>query len=536
MLVYRPKDTRYTWKRTVARDEFAHCTRDRFVATSDTSGAQLAPTYLISDAMARSSKISEPLSDMAFAKKTFYLRGPCRETEILFYHGGGDEKNPMLIRVNSHDIRHVQDKDRMLTGGWDREIISGEYLQQGKNEIVFGRAGSLLVDTDAPGGNSAKSAYWYGPWSDDTLGPDNNLRGEYVVHVRVHGYPTKGVMTSPVMDIATFVNRDAAQAVPPLIQVTRLRARAEAMTPPGTSVHLELRTGPSPDYDPATWTDWQRGPLVAANGPMHRFAQWRAVLRSSSASATPVLSRVLIEAGGTASSPNASTVHITKAPDNDLAVSSYAFDYADPHHARMRHLREKYQLEEVVAAGTTESDKLALLRHWVRSQWEGWDPGKYNYCPQWNALEILELAPARLGLGMCTHYATVFTQCAGALGYHARHLIVDHHCLAEVWSNEHGKWILQDPGLLPNRVVAFQYEADGVPINALEMHQRSLAGNADDVTFVPDPPVPVDEMRDKMVRLFRRFAIPLRNDHLYRAEPQELEHGNAQYHWDGYLW
>ena len=68
------------------------------------------------------------------------------------------------------------------------------------------------------------------------------------------------------------------------------------------------------------------------------------------------------------------------------------------------------------------------------------------------------------------------------------------------------------------------------------MHRRSLAGSADDVTVVPDPPIPLAKMQDQMVRLYVRFGIPLRNDHLYRPEPQELEHGRGQYHWDGYLW
>ena len=39
-----------------------------------------------------------------------------------------------------------------------------------------------------------------------------------------------------------------------------------------------------------------------------------------------------------------------------------------------------------------------------------------------------------------------------------------------------------------------------------------------------------------MAYLYNRFGIPLRNNHLYRPEPQELEHGADQYHWDGYLW
>ena len=130
------------------------------------------------------------------------------------------------------------------------------------------------------------------------------------------------------------------------------------------------------------------------------------------------MKKVTIEASGRVSGVNHPDIEVIEAPDHAIAVSSYDFDYADPHHPRMRHLREKYRLDEIVAPGKTEMEKFALLRQWVRRQWEGWNENEYNYCPQWDALEILELAPQNLALGMCTHYAAVFAQCAAALGYH----------------------------------------------------------------------------------------------------------------------
>ena len=84
--------------------------------------------------------------------------------------------------------------------------------------------------------------------------------------------------------------------------------------------------------------------------------------------------------------------------------------------------------------------------------------------------------------------------------------------------------------------MAFQYERAGVPINALEMHRSAAANSAEDIDIIPPPPIPVDRMRQMFVDLYLRFGIPLRNDHLYRSEPQELEQGMDQYHWDGHLW
>lgn len=518
------------WKTTLEAEALAGCTRDRFTDyCADAGGLCLAPTWLIADAMARSSKILESLTPDVEAKKLFELPAAVESAEVLFHGGGGTEEEPLLITVNGHEIRHVQDLERMLTGGWDRETIPGHYLRPGRNELVFSGAGTLVIDADEPGRNSFKRLGGRGEWKGDMLGAGNVLTGEYVVRLRVRGHPQEGVATSPVIDLA------AEEAVAPGMEVKTLRLSAAPETPPGTSVRFEVRSGSTALYASDRWTSWR----PADSGetlPGGRFVQWRAVLSSGDPAVTPLVKSVTIEASGRTAGANHPRIEVISAPQNDLAVSSYPFDYADPHHPRMRHLREKYRLEEVVAPGQTETERFALLRQWVRRQWEGWNDNTYNYCPQWDALEILELAPQNLALGMCTHYAAVFTQCAGALGYHARPVIVDHHCLTEIWSDEHGKWILQDPGLLPGHEVAFQYEEAGVPINALEMHRLAAAGRMGDLEFVPPAPDPDERLRTMFVQLYQRFGMPLRNDHLYRPEPQELEQGMDQYHWDGHLW
>ena len=43
-------------------------------------------------------------------------------------------------------------------------------------------------------------------------------------------------------------------------------------------------------------------------------------------------------------------------------------------------------------------------------------------------------------------------------------------------------------------------------------------------------------MKENIARIFCRFGISLRNDHLTRPAPAEIEHGAGQYHFDGYLW
>ncbi|MEO2048925.1 MAG: transglutaminase domain-containing protein [Pirellulales bacterium] len=541
LLVYQPGGSQLDWQTTTSGKDLGQYRRDRFVdLVPEEKGVQLAPTYLISDAPARSSKIRESLSDLVFAKKIFYLRSKCKQAEVLFFGGATDEQ-PMLIHINGHEIRHLRDGDKLLTGNWDRVSIPGEYLRPGRNEIVFGHAGYLIVDTDRSGENSFKRTVHDGPWKSGILGPDNNLDGEYVVRIRVQGYPPTGTVLSPVIDLALESSdlsaSERSPGLSPAVKISQLRLTAQATTPRQTSVQLELRSGSTPDYQRAAWDEW--GPaddIQDRKAALPRFIQWRATLASGNALVTPQLRSVTVEATRELAGTNRPRVQVIEAPDNKIVESNYDFTYADPRHPRMWHLREKYQLDQVVAPGKTEMEKFALLRTWVRQQWEGWNDSRYHYCPPWDALEILELAPKNLALGMCTHYAAVFTQCAASLGYHARVLIVDHHCLTEIWSDQYGKWILQDPGLIPNSKLAFQYEVDGIPIHALEMHQRSLTGKAEDVDVFPLPNKPLAEMQNMLVKLYVRFGIPLRNDHLYQPEPQEIEHGQDHYHWDGYLW
>ncbi len=543
LMVYRPCLTQSKWVKTYTAGDFQDNTRDRFVELTDESrGLRLAPTYLISDAMFRNAKIQEQLSDQVYAKKIFYLPSDCREIEVLFYGGGGTEALPMTVVVNDHRLKHFQDREAMLTGGWDRMTIPGEYLCAGKNEIAFGVTGWLAVDSDVCHGNSLKSVRSATSWRDDILGPDNNLTGEYAVRIRVHGYPEQGITTSPILDLAQIAAEieDAEKAktgIAPLLDLKTLRLRTESYKPPLTSIEFEIRAGSTADGQPIDWTPWL--PLAAIEAlPKERFFQWRAILRSSDVKATPWLKKVTLDFGGELTGTNQGKLKLTVPPDNEVTFSSYPFRYADPHHPRMRHLREKYNLEAVVAPGKTELEKFALLRQWVREQWEGWDDGKYVYCPQWDALEVLELAPSYLGLGMCTHYAAVFVQCAASLGYNARSVILDHHCIAEAWSNEEEKWIAQDVGLISNVTTAMQFNLRDTdePLSVLEIHERFLKNDASDMVVIGEPKMTSEEFWNRYLDLYTRFGIPFRNDHLYNPMPQELEHGNQQYHWDGYLW
>jgi hypothetical protein len=241
---------------------------------------------------------------------------------------------------------------------------------------------------------------------------------------------------------------------------------------------------------------------------------------------------VVLEVQAGARRRPADRVRLVELDQTEIVRSSYGFAWLAPHHRTSR-LVAQHRLEAVVAPGRTELEKLALLRDWVHSQWLGWQSDKYPYCPPWDPLEILDVTKGNWGYGMCTHYGATMAGCAAALGYVSRVVIVDHHCMAEVWSEELQKWILQDAG--PKREFDATYEINGVPLNALELHQALLRGQRRRLKANKLPQRQVEPMVD-YVESFCRFGIALRNDHLVAAEPAELRHGQDQYHYDGYLW
>src|SRR5260370_12629561 len=156
---------------------------------------------------------------------------------------------------------------------------------------------------------------------------------------------------------------------------------------------------------------------------------------------------------------------------------------------RTEALRKRFQLDKLIAAGKTEMEQLILLRHWVRNQWHcAWEGGADAWMPPWDALIILDSKDQPGCLTMCTHYAAVYTQCCVALGWNARHCILDHHCVSEVYVNSHRKWVMMDAGNSKERPDCnLHFERGGVPLSARELLLTHRSGKTEAVTvsFTP---------------------------------------------------
>lgn len=536
----------------IAIDDFSACTWDRFIDVQ--KEAKLAPSLLLTNEMGVTARVAEQLTAAKWAKVVFDIpSAQVAKAQLLFYVNEDlvlsrtlDEvKNPMRLLVNGNTLFHRSNRDQMLTGGWDRQDLPPEYLRDGQNEIVFGDRGVLYVDPsgaghpsrsfdgfeylhgDVPpsrGGHSSRSFDGGQTWQSDALGPQADLRGEYMVRLRLQGHPPEGYLTSPVIDLADPEGRGL---IAPRMEIRQVHLSARQQTPLGTRIEFEMRTGQAPVLESGRWTAWTTGTALSEPG---RYVQWRARLSTQSAAQTPVLEGVVLEAEVEAD--QLSGLQLLELDQPKIVYSSYAFTYLAPH-PRVDQFLAQYGFASTLAGGGGELEQFARLRDWVHSQWLGWQY-KYPYCPSWDPLEILHVTKNNLGFGMCTHYAAVFVGAAASLGYVAREVIVDHHCLVEIWSEERQKWILEDPG--PAEYYDAYYTLDGEPINGLELHQALAQGRIGEVEQHQLPQGDTVRISKNIADCFVRFGMPLRNNHLVQAEPAELEQGYQHYHWDGYLW
>ena len=548
------------------------CLRDAGVAlTKGGREARLAPTVLIHNEEAAKLALREEITPTEWVKVLLDLPQPgkVREAKLLWFvnQPPADSDALWTILVNGHKIMHRQRVARLLTGGWDRCAVPGRFLKAGRNEVVFAGYGWLYLEACAglparvsafsgadmsetttagggTGGHSLRSFDGGRTWHPNAFGPNRNRSGEYLVRLRATGHPVAGSLTSPVADLG---DPDDAGRIAPVMEIRSCRLEARRTAPSGTAVVFEMRSGSTPAFDPKSWSLWR--PVMRLERP-GRFVQWRATLSSRRLDATPAISRVTLRPEVRVMQP-ADDCRIAHWDRPELARSSYAFQWMAPN-LRAQRLVRQYRLEEVIARGKTDLERLCLLRDWCWKQWFGWQGSNYPFCPSWDPLEILDMVKNNWGYGMCTHWSALFTGCAGALGYHARMLVIDHHCLNEVWVDELGKWILMDAAGDNN----FLWELDGRPLNALEVHEAVRLGHGEKLTqrvwrafwqprlanAVSDPKEVLGAREyickplESSMKIYCRFCITLRNDYLVEPLPVEHAHGSDHYHWNGFLW
>lgn len=204
------------------------------------------------------------------------------------------------------------------------------------------------------------------------------------------------------------------------------------------------------------------------------------IARAAFAQSIPLQEKAEFHLNGT----NAVITGIESLPFVDSEYTRlFKFDSAD--NPKLKELRTRYKLEEVIAGGENEFQQQVLLMDWVHHCFKKF--GQPTEATR-GALEILNGIEAGETF-FCTQFAQLFTSAAASLGWVDRVLALrrhsdeghtgsTEHSTTEIWSNQYSKWVMLDP------TSNMYLESGGIPLNAHEIRQEWFYRSGTNLTFV----------------------------------------------------
>lgn len=161
--------------------------------------------------------------------------------------------------------------------------------------------------------------------------------------------------------------------------------------------------------------------------------------------------------------------------NNDVVRSDYPFFYEKFENEQLQRLRKQYNLEDIIAPGKNDFEKLLLLNEWLYTHVKFGSPPPMRP----NALQVLYY-----GLNgqtfYCTYLSFTLMQMYTSLGYTARKLTSEGHGTLDVWSDYWGKWIQIDP----SRHSYYRLKQTGIPLNSNEIRREYWKNGGVDMEMV----------------------------------------------------
>jgi hypothetical protein len=158
---------------------------------------------------------------------------------------------------------------------------------------------------------------------------------------------------------------------------------------------------------------------------------------------------------------------IQKAP-----IVFYHESYNSP---KLNRLVKKNDYTQYASLANDEFEKIKLLKDWVYKRM----PYDLNFQDHElrNALKILNQAKKGKAF-LCTHFSTVFMECAISLGLTSRYFFLkmptgEEHAGTDVWSNQFRKWVYIDT------TWNIHVEKNKIPLSLLELRTEWIKGGHD---------------------------------------------------------
>lgn len=484
----------------------------------------------------------ERLSATTWIRKELIVSNPqARRATLLVGPGGG-----LRCIVNG---KSIELRDPGKAGNyWQTYSLPVESLKAGSNEIVLHGDGKVWIaradeyatgaeDRRTPPQRSARSNDGGKTWERNRLGPKGDIAGEYCVRLFLDHHRRSGSLLLPVIDAANLTD-DAIG--PPVVAVGPVRVRLQAEG----RVKVQARSGTSFVPNPKSWTDWQTLDDGILAQPAGRFVQVRLELSTDDPLRSPQLNEIVLEAAPKRGSDWIAKIRPLEVHNPTIVRTSIPFRYEPFDHPRLKALREKYRLNEVVEGAKSELELIAKLAVWSSKQWErGHLKNRY---PAWDALEILKLDEDGTPVGgFCQQYNLVFLQACESFGIPGRAVSLgtgdgdrkipgSGHEVVEIWSNDHRKWVYLD-----GNAAWYLIDAEArTPLSLWELRQRQLQ------LLKGEPSRPVRVVKLAETRMdwkgldgwppFLELRLIPRSNFLEEPTPLPLNQGMRGWFWPGH--
>ena len=401
-------------------------------------------------------------------------------------------KKPLTVTVNGNSMVYED-------WGIDKSIITyrwfefpASWLKNGDNtielscpdalseeegwEVWLARADEFEDGGGDPthvGETSFKSINGGKSWQESPFGPERKDRAEYTIRLSLDRYVKTGWLESPVIDLW---KGDSQDFIVPQREIQSMRLMIDAAVPPETTVEYYVRKGSDPQPFSETWELYQpvgEGEsldLTMGGADLNRrYIQFKAVLKTGNPLKTPVIKSARVTAELIERVPLCKNIHVVESSNPVIAYSSLDWEWERWDRPEYEVLRERENLDEVIAGSRTEFEAQVKLLDHVSRRWL--HSNAFPEYPLWDAMSILNRIETAGAGGYCLMFNTLLCGMCQAYGWNARLTHVTFHEICEVWNDELGKWVFLDADGINN----YNYLIDTAePLGMYELHELYL--------------------------------------------------------------
>lgn len=504
---------------------------------------------------------------------------------VLLFGRGRNGKYPLRFSINGNEAVMEQWDPEVVNHGFRWEEFPANWLKKGRNVIELycpeaetekdgwnvwlSRADEYEDGGGDPamvGETSFKSTDGGKHWDKSPFGADGKTQAEYTIRISLDRYVSSGWLAGPVVDLWSG---DDDTFITPVRVVKKLRLSLRADVPEGTAIEYFLRAGTCPDPFSTDWGPYEpvgSGAVVDVEFSDRvlrgRFVQFKAVLSSSDPLKSPVFKSARMDMDLLQGNSTHKSLFVLEEDNPVIGYPSVDWAWERWDRPEFSELKARENLDGVIAGAKTQFDATVKMLHLATTRVPRLHGTPIPDYPTWDALASLDRIDQHGSVGMCIQFNNLFMGYCMAYGMQGRLINGQDHEMAEVWSDDFGKWVYYEASYANHYLYGTE---TGEPLSLFELHRmyldyfypdRPIDWRADNTQYGHTaqaiesseikPPVARSSttyhQTDNPTIMYKGFIqcpfmrmVP-RNDYYARPTPIPLSHGTiGTWIWNGYI-